>query len=234
MGKKRIDIDLEELIQKNRNGQGHYVSNDALMRELYLSHKKEEEYIEKFGKVPDSCECITSGLAIMMTAIATKLASASKFNYKTIEDQEDCVSHALMDCLKYWRGFNRNDVPKPGEDGKPMYNEDGSFVMYRPEYNMDLIPTTMLIKNHEMMDNYLVIDTNGCDDEEQDEDKSKVKKIRVLVLNEDGTIKMKKPNPFSYFTTVCTNGLAKGWKSLGYTDLPFSKRVYISDSIYSI
>lgn len=41
-------------------------------------------------------------------------------------------------------------------------------------------------------------------------------------------------NPFAYFTTVCTNGLAKGWKELGYKDMPFSKRVYITENIFSI
>ena len=41
-------------------------------------------------------------------------------------------------------------------------------------------------------------------------------------------------NPFAYFTTVCTNGLAKGWKELGYKDIPFSKRVYITENIFSI
>lgn len=42
-------------------------------------------------------------------------------------------------------------------------------------------------------------------------------------------------NPFSYFTTVCTNGLGKGWEELGYTDLPHSMRVSLSASnIYSI
>lgn len=46
--------------------------------------------------------------------------------------------------------------------------------------------------------------------------------------------KSETPNPFAYFTELCKNGLAKGWNELGYMDLPFSKRLSVSDNIYSI
>lgn len=35
----------------------------------------------------------------------------------------------------------------------------------------------------------------------------------------------KSNNPFSYFTQLCKNGFAKGWKILGYKDIPMSSRL---------
>ena len=42
------------------------------------------------------------------------------------------------------------------------------------------------------------------------------------------------PNCFAYFTTIATNGFAKGWRALGKMKLPDSLLVSLSDNIYSI
>lgn len=47
----------------------------------------------------------------------------------------------------------------------------------------------------------------------------------------------KSDNPFSYFTSVCDKGIKKGWNELGYnpkTGIPFSKRIYLTNNIFSI
>lgn len=41
-------------------------------------------------------------------------------------------------------------------------------------------------------------------------------------------------NAFSYITQICVNGFQKGWRKLGKLNLPDSKRVSLSDNIYSI
>jgi len=41
-------------------------------------------------------------------------------------------------------------------------------------------------------------------------------------------------NAFSYFTQICVNGFQKGWRKLGKLNLPDSKRVSLSDNIFSI
>lgn len=44
----------------------------------------------------------------------------------------------------------------------------------------------------------------------------------------------KSKNPFAYFTTVCTYGIAAGWHELQKGKTPTSLTVSISDQIYSI
>lgn len=62
----------------------------------------------------------------------------------------------------------------------------------------------------------------------------------VLYWDRFDPTKSKYPNPFSYFSQICGNALIKGWIALGYDGkseehgLPFSKRIYLSDNIYSI
>ena len=41
-------------------------------------------------------------------------------------------------------------------------------------------------------------------------------------------------NAFSYITQICVNGFQKGWRKLGKLNLPDSKKVSLSDNIYSI
>jgi len=41
-------------------------------------------------------------------------------------------------------------------------------------------------------------------------------------------------NPFAYFTSMCKNGFAKGWRALGKMQCPDSLCVPISDDIYSL
>lgn len=41
-------------------------------------------------------------------------------------------------------------------------------------------------------------------------------------------------NAFAYITSICTNGFAKGWRSLGYMKLPLALRMSTSDNLYSI
>lgn len=42
-------------------------------------------------------------------------------------------------------------------------------------------------------------------------------------------------NAFAYITSICRNGFAKGWRSLGYMKLPQALRMSLSsDNLYSI
>lgn len=41
-------------------------------------------------------------------------------------------------------------------------------------------------------------------------------------------------NAFAYITSICRNGFAKGWRTLGYMKLPQSMQVSLSDNLYSI
>lgn len=211
--KKKLEID--EIKEKNESGDGYYVTNDALMEELIKTHERADRY-EELGikKSP-----VTTNLAIMFQAIATKLSSSSHFTYKMKEDQEDCIGYAVMDCIKYWDSFLREPLPVVDESGHLVFDDNGDVKYERVKFKKNLMIPVVNVEK----------DDNGR--KVLGEDK---KPLRTIVFNSDGTVKMQKPNPFSYFTSVCTNGLGKGWKALGYTDLPFAKRVYITESIFSI
>ena len=40
----------------------------------------------------------------MLTLMAKKFST--KLNYVYVEDREDCIAFAVMDCYMYWRGYN--------------------------------------------------------------------------------------------------------------------------------
>ena len=44
----------------------------------------------------------------------------------------------------------------------------------------------------------------------------------------------KTTNAFAYITSICRNGFAKGWRALGYMNLPKSLSMSLSDNLYSI
>lgn len=59
----------------------------------------------------------------------------------------------------------------------------------------------------------------------------------ILYWDRFDITKSENPNPFAYFTSVCGMGLRKGWNELGYNKekgIPFSKRVYLTNNIFSI
>lgn len=59
----------------------------------------------------------------------------------------------------------------------------------------------------------------------------------ILYWDRFDPTKSENPNPFAYFTSVCGMGLRKGWNELGYNKkkgIPFSKRVYLTNNIFSI
>ena len=66
-----------------------YVKNRDLREELIKSKAQ-----DKLSK-----ECLD--MFILMANMFS-----SKFKYVYIEDKEDCISFAIMDCFQYWRGYN--------------------------------------------------------------------------------------------------------------------------------
>ena len=202
-----ITEEEQEEIEKDTSISGYYITNERMMEELRISHEK---------------DAVTDELAKMFQAIANKLVTKRTLTYRDKEDEKDCAQFGVLDCLKYWKSFHRNQLPVIDANGNCVYNEDGTLKLYQPKFNMELIPQVVLVRENKLKGDEIIVG------------KVNSKTYRVLVLNRDGTAKMISPNPFAYFTTVCTNGLGKGWGCLGYTDLPFAKRVYISDQIYSI
>ena len=94
---------------------------------------------------------LTSEALEMLMLMAKKFST--KLTYAYVEDREDCISFAVLDCYLYWRGYD-------------------------PEKSL---------------------------------------------------------NAFAYFTSIIRNGMQKGWRKLGYTAFPKSKRISTSNNkIYNI
>lgn len=127
---------IDDTLNQSQNDYGsHYVKNADLLAEILKSKEQDE---------------LTTEAAKMFTQIATKMST--KLKYNNPDDREDCISSAVLDCLRYWRNFDPN-ITK---------------------------------------------------------------------------------NAFAFFTSIIRNGYAKGWRQLGKMQCPDSKRVPISDDIYSI
>lgn len=66
-----------------------YVKNRDLREQLIIS--KEEDKL-------------TAEALDMFILMANKFST--KFKYIYLEDREDCISFAIMDCYMYWKGYN--------------------------------------------------------------------------------------------------------------------------------
>jgi DNA-directed RNA polymerase specialized sigma subunit len=66
-----------------------HVKNKDLREELIKSKAKDE---------------LTKEALDMFILMAHKFST--KFKYIYVEDKEDCISFAIMDCYQYWRGYN--------------------------------------------------------------------------------------------------------------------------------
>lgn len=67
----------------------NYVKNKDLREELIKSRKQNE---------------LTKEALEMIILMANKFST--KFQYKHIEDRDDCVAFAIMDCYIYWKRYN--------------------------------------------------------------------------------------------------------------------------------
>lgn len=79
----------ETLNQPKKPASGHYVKNSELLAEL----KKSKEQGE-----------LTTEAVLMFKQIAERLSV--KLRYNNPADREDCISSAVMDCIRYWQNFN--------------------------------------------------------------------------------------------------------------------------------
>ena len=73
----------------NNKKMTHYVNADDLRREISLSKEKGE---------------LTTEAVKMLRAMAD--GASKKLKYKYEEDREDCIAFAMMDIIKYWRGYD--------------------------------------------------------------------------------------------------------------------------------
>lgn len=90
------DIDYSiEGIKKNKSGT-YYVSNPVLYEEIIKSKEQNKLTYDAINMIMLICENISK-----------------KMYYKDPEIRKDCISNAVLDCLQYWNGFNKDKSKNP-------------------------------------------------------------------------------------------------------------------------
>jgi hypothetical protein len=75
--------------KRKKKGDKHYVNNKEFTASI-ISDKAKDELS------PLSIECFV--------ALANR--AVNRMYYEDPRDREDCIQSAILDCLKYWRGFD--------------------------------------------------------------------------------------------------------------------------------
>lgn len=81
---------------RKKKGDKHYVNNKEFTQSIIDDKKKEE--LSEF-----SISCFV--------ALANR--AVNKMYYEDYRDREDCIQSAILDCLKYWRGFDPSKSQNP-------------------------------------------------------------------------------------------------------------------------
>ncbi len=81
---------------RKKKGDKHYVNNKEFTQSIIDDKKKEE--LSEF-----SISCFV--------ALANR--AVNKMYYEDPRDREDCIQSAILDCLKYWRGFDPSKSKNP-------------------------------------------------------------------------------------------------------------------------
>ena len=89
--KEGVEFIDDTIDQPKKSASSHYVKNADLLAEMIKSKEQGE---------------LTPEAAEMFVQIATKLSSLLK--YTNPDDRQDCISAAVLDCLRYWQNFDPN------------------------------------------------------------------------------------------------------------------------------
>lgn len=83
-------------VKRKKKGDKHYVNNKEFTRSII-----EDKGNDKLSKTSIDC----------FVALANR--AVNRMYYEDPRDREDCIQSAILDCLKYWRGFDpaKSKVP---------------------------------------------------------------------------------------------------------------------------
>lgn len=131
----------------------------------------------------------------MLMLLAKKLIRG--LYYKCDDDRENALSEAYYDIIKNWRNFNPDYAKLAGYPDLQRGDEVRVFI---DDEKIKTAGATVIehYRDREETLCSVIIKKN------QREEK--------IITKEDMIVK--EPNPFSFFTSTCINGFAKGWKEL--------------------
>lgn len=87
--KEGVEFVDNTLDNPKKASDSHYVKNSVLRDELIKCKEQDK---------------LTNEAVEMFTQIATKLSASIKYNDP--EDRKDCISYAVLDCVRYWRNYD--------------------------------------------------------------------------------------------------------------------------------
>jgi len=85
-----------EPTKRKKRGDKHYVNNKEFTAAIIVC--KAEDKLSDF---------------VVSCFIALANRAVNKMYYEDPRDREDCIQSALLDCLKYWKGFDHTKVEIP-------------------------------------------------------------------------------------------------------------------------
>ena len=158
------------------------------------NYVNKKDLLEEIYKSRAQDELTREGLKMLM-----ELANRTirKLYYKCDDDKQHALSEAYFDIAKNWREFNPDYARFHGYETLQPGDELRVFV----DKEQSRTAAAVVVENY------------------PEENKIKLEYIvkknhRDIKMYDKEDIIIKDPNPFSFFTSTCINGFAKGWKRL--------------------
>lgn len=165
-----------------------------------MKEKKDRNYLNKNALLKEIYKSreqdeLTPEAVRMLMLLAKK--TIRKLYYKCDDDRENALSEAYYDIVKNWRNFNPDYAKLAGYDDLKRGDEVRVFV---DEEKIKTAGATVIEHYPDREETLCSVIIKKNQREEK------------IITKED--IIIKEPNPFSFFTSTCINGFAKGWKEL--------------------
>ena len=120
-----------------------------------------------------------------------------KLYYKCEDDKQHALSEAYFDIAKNWRDFNPDYARFHGYETLKAGDELRVFIDKEQSRTAAAVVVENYPEENRIKLEYIV-----------------KKNHRDIKIYDKEDIIIKDPNPFSFFTSTCINGFAKGWKRL--------------------
>jgi len=120
-----------------------------------------------------------------------------KLYYKCEDDKQHALSEAYFDIAKNWRDFNPDYARFHGYETLKTGDELRVFIDKEQSRTAAAVVVENYPEENRIKLEYIV-----------------KKNHRDIKIYDKEDIIIKDPNPFSFFTSTCINGFAKGWKRL--------------------
>lgn len=162
--------------------------------------KKSKNYVNKKDLLEEiyksrEQDSLTRECLKMLMELAQK--TQRKLYYKCEDDKQNALSEAYFDLAKNWRDFNPDYARFHGYETL----EEGDEIRVFIDKEQSRTAAATVVENYPDKEkiklNYIV-----------------KKNHREVKIYDKEDIIIKDPNPFSFFTSTCINGYAKGWKRL--------------------